>query len=58
MNINEFCGIGVAVTLVMAVTMFMVLIIKLNRPPRRTLRKQPAVAVLRTCASRKEDFAG
>ena len=48
MNFDEFCGIVVVATLVMAVTLFVVLLVKINRPLRHTLRKQPAVEVLRT----------
>ena len=34
MNINDFCGIAVTVALVVAVSMFVALIVELNRKPR------------------------
>jgi hypothetical protein len=39
MTINEFCGIAVVAMFVTAVTLFVVLIIKINRPPRLTLHE-------------------
>jgi hypothetical protein len=39
MSINEFCGIAVAVSLVVAVAMFVALIGKLNQHPKRNFSK-------------------
>ena len=35
MNINDFCGIVVTATLIVAVAMFVVLLCKLNQQPKR-----------------------
>jgi len=48
MNINDYCGIAVLVSLVLAVALFVALIIKINFPPRHATEKQPAVDMLRT----------
>ena len=47
MNINDFCGIVVTATLIVAVAMFAVLLCKLNRQPKRNSTKRAEAQALR-----------
>jgi len=47
MNINDFCGIFVTAMLIVAVTMFVVLLCKLNHQPKRNSSKRAEAQALR-----------
>ena len=47
MNINDFCGIFVTATLIVAVAMFLALVSKVNHQPKRNSSKRAEAQALR-----------